>query len=96
MLRGHVVRRQRIQLLSDHNDEYLGRDDALTRVQSALRGHHARQRYLRDAAKQKSTNFHADESVVEEKVEKRRLLKQKSFLKKFQTVQHSSGKLTCD
>lgn len=54
-LRGHAIRRQRIQLLGNDPDDNVEEDleweDAVTRVQSAMRAHHARRKYYSSAEK---------------------------------------------
>ena len=51
-LRAHAIRRKRVQLLSNADDdveEDLEWEDAVTRVQSAMRAHHARRKYYSNA-----------------------------------------------
>jgi hypothetical protein len=53
-LRAHAIRRRRIELLSNADDdveEDLEWEDAVTRVQSAMRAHHARRKYYSNAEK---------------------------------------------
>ena len=63
ILRGHSVRKRRIGDLSEsHDEEVDGREleweDAVTRIQSALRAHHSRRKYLPNSDSSKNGKIH--------------------------------------